>query len=308
MWVALAIIAIILLAKPEILSGNISVFSSASPAAPSNAVSTPSSKTSSKQAESESNGGGSFLNPAMNMMIKQTLTQVKNVVETGTMKAPVDPSTSLLTMFAGDIHVGGSIGSTIGASLPTLFPSALGGLGFGLGFAGMALGEIIGAFFEDENPLSKAQQYQLSRLISVGIDRVTTIRNAGHTDQEIMTWISQHPGYWFLLAPYPANLNEAPSYDLGNRAYYPSGTKLYIYALYSESEKEALDNWAFSNFAIENVGGEGVGVQIYQRGWAEVEGCPGGWLNSIVDLSGMARDYSASIMLNPYVLNIGGGG
>lgn len=184
MWfVAIVIIALVLL-KPKLLSeaeGKILPASSVPPIVPVSSKPPEGSVQEIAQIQKDKPTQENFLeNPALRMMAGQVANQIKNVVVTGSMQAPADIGSALLTMFSGDIQTGGQIGATVGAIAAPIVSSVLsttpdlmgiatvggdvvmgeeamveagaapiGSLGFALGFPLMVLGQMIGGLLRN---------------------------------------------------------------------------------------------------------------------------------------------------------------
>ena len=264
-------------------------------------------------------------NPALRMMGNQVLTQIKNVVLTGSMQAPMDIGSALMTMFSGDIQEGGQIGQLVGTLAAPVVSSlvsevgvsgvstlagetipfvgeageaaAVGVMGtfstlaFPLAFTGMVLGEMIGGAFEESSPFSKAQQAVIAQWEASGSSRARFLNQKGFTDQQIIKWVADHPDfhYWYAICPWP----------IPGRAVQADGTYLRIdqrvvlQGLYSQEERDWLDNFVkdLGLGYIEIVGGEATGISSVERTYADVEGYLGGWHQDYVSLDDQTQKF-----------------
>ena len=322
MWYALAIIAILILIKPDILSGLISsasLVSVSSPSQLSSPVVSPVILTQNEPGESSEN----FLeNPALRMMAGQAITQIKNVVQTGSMQAPTDIGGSLLTMFSGDLNQGGQIGEDVGLLAAPLVSSALsttpdlmgvatiggdvlmgeeamieagaapiGSLGFALAFPLMVVGQMIAGAFEESSPFSKAQQAVIAQWQASGSSRARFLNQKGFTDQQIIKWVADHPDFHYLYAicPWPI-AGRGPQAD---GTYLRIDQHVVLQGLYSQEEKDWLDNFVkdLGLGFIEIVGGEATGISSVERTYADVEGYLGGWHQEYLSLDEQTKKF-----------------
>jgi hypothetical protein len=295
MWYAVAIIAILVLIKPDILSTGFS-FLSSKPISISPASSVPSIYPVSVVSSSEKlpqEGSNNFLeNPALRMMAKTIGTQAYNLVTKGTMELPIDKPidlTSAMTMmFSGDIQTGGQIGSMVGTGAAMVIGTAA----FPLAFTGMVLGQMIGGAFEESTPFSKAQQVIIGQHIDIGPARLQKLHDLGFTDQQIINWIGDHPeeNYWYLMSLLSTYRSwSASKADL--MGFWEPSDRLILNGVYTIEEKAWLDNFAHDlGFDIE-LGVDAGFPYYYQRSWGEVEGSFGGWHNEKLDLNDTYQKY-----------------
>jgi hypothetical protein len=262
-------------------------------------------------------------NPALRMMAKQIGTQLYNVAATGEMKAPTDIGGALLTMFQGDLQIGGQIGLGVGAAVAAVLPSIIsepvsagvatigggslelageagvdaitgvtgatsGALGFGIPMVGMVLGEMIGMAFEESSPFSKAQQEIIRQHMDIGPARLQKLHELGFTDQQVIKWIADHPeeNYWYLISPwvsYKSSFMGIPQEPYEH---------MVLSGIFTIQEKAWLDDFMHDlgfdiEYSYEIVG------SYYQRTYADVEGSIGGWHNEYLDLGEAYQKYLA---------------
>jgi hypothetical protein len=352
MWlVAVGIVVLIVLLNPKIISeveGKILPVSSTpliSPAPPpSTGVSGPLADVISSPEKLPPERSDNFLeNPALRMMAKQIGTQVYNVVTTGEMQAPKDIGGALLTMFQGDLQIGGQIGLGVGTAVAAILPSIIsepvsagvatigggslelageagvdaiagvtgatsGAIGFGIPMVGMVLGEIIGMAFEESSPFSKAQQAVIAQHMDIGPYRLQKLHDLGFTDQQIINWIGDHPeeNYWYLMSLLSTYKSWLASRS-NAQGFWEPNDRLILNGVFTLDEKGWLDNFAHDlGSDVETVGGEGAGITYYQRTWAEVEGSVGGWHNEYLSLDQAYKDLMAQQLLIAQGYEMGG--
>ena len=316
MWYALAIIAILILIKPDILSGLISSASLVSVSSHSQLSSPEVSSVISTQNEPGESSENFLENPALRMMAGQAITQIKNVVQTGSMQAPTDIGGLLLTMFSGDLNQGGQIGEDVGLLAAPLVSSALsttpdlmgvatiggdvlmgeeamieagaapiGSLGFALAFPLMVVGQMIAGAFEESSPFSRAQQAVIAQWEASGSNRARLLNSKGFTDQQIIKWVSDNPDlhYWYGICPWPIP-GRGPQAD---GSYLRIDQHVILQGLYSQEEKVWLDDFIIDlglGYIPIASSGEAMGTPTVLRTYADVEGYLGGWRQGYVSL------------------------